>query len=463
MMGWASWIRNGKHSLGRRWTLHQALRRKPAPRRCAVRPRLEVLEDRSLLSTYSVTSAGDSGAGTLRDAITQANNTSSGITEIDFNIGTQGSSSGVQTISPATALPALTASGVFINGFSENIWQGVTLSSTSPLIELNGASAGTGSDGLQLTGANNTVSELIIENFTNGIEVGGASNVIGDTAAGAGGMTAGARNVLSGNTNDGLLIDSSASGVLVQGNYIGTDITGSTAVANSIGILVNSSQDTIGGSVAGAKNVLSGNTGDGVQIASGVSGVLLLGNYIGTNHGGGGSIANGTGVEVSGSNNTIGAVNTGSTGSTPIGGGNLIAFNATDGVLIASSASGNLLLGDYVGIGNSGNSGNGVEVAGNNNTIGSGKAGGEAMNIFISNMGDGVLLDGGSSGNQVQGNYIGTTNAGTAALGNKGNGVEVVGSNNTLGRNIISGNANNGVLLGSQGLRITASLYSRLT
>src|SRR5579875_1162322 len=115
-MSLASWIRNWKRSVERRWVLSQSIRRKNASRRRANRPRLEVLEGRWLLSTYIVTSTADSGAGSLRDAINSANATGSTITEIDFNIGTKGTSSGMQTISPATQLPWLTASGVFING-----------------------------------------------------------------------------------------------------------------------------------------------------------------------------------------------------------------------------------------------------------------------------------------------------------------------------------------------------------
>jgi hypothetical protein len=67
-----------------------------------------------LLSAYVVTSAADSGAGTLRDAITQAN--LGNYNRIDFAIGTVGSE---QSIDLTSALPALTADNVFINGLSQ--------------------------------------------------------------------------------------------------------------------------------------------------------------------------------------------------------------------------------------------------------------------------------------------------------------------------------------------------------
>jgi hypothetical protein len=239
-MAFSTWIRNWKCSIERRWALCQALR-KPAACRRVVRPHLEALEDRWLLSTYVVNTTADSGTGSLRDAINSANATGSTITEIDFNIGTKGVNSGVQTISPGSALPALTANNVFINGYSENAWQ--VMGGSWPSIELNGASAGSNSDGLDLSGANNTVSALFITNFTNGIVVGGANDVIGGKEEYTG-------NVISGNTSDGLQI--TASGVTVQGNFIGT--TGSKALANGVGILISGNNATIGGSVASSTN-----------------------------------------------------------------------------------------------------------------------------------------------------------------------------------------------------------------
>jgi hypothetical protein len=100
-MIFSAWLRNWKRSLDRRYTLHQTLRQKPEARRPAHRPRLEVLEDRFLLSAYVVTSAADSNAaGTLLYAINQVND--GNYNEIDFQIGSVGSA---QTINLDTQLP----------------------------------------------------------------------------------------------------------------------------------------------------------------------------------------------------------------------------------------------------------------------------------------------------------------------------------------------------------------------
>jgi hypothetical protein len=190
-MALASWVRTWKRSIELRWGLQQTLRRKAVARSRVVRPDLEPLEDRYLLSPYVVTSTADDGsAGTLRDAITQADKAGSTITEIDFNIGTAGSA---QTISLTSQLPALTANGVFINGLSQG-----GSGNTKHLITLNGTNAGSKSDGLLLQGTKCTVSGLIVSDFTNGIEVDGSNNLIGGTATGAG-------DVISANAGDGVL------------------------------------------------------------------------------------------------------------------------------------------------------------------------------------------------------------------------------------------------------------------
>ena len=68
------------------------------------RPRLEAMEARTLLSTFLVTSTGDSGPGSLRQAILDSNADTAGANTIDFAIPGEG----VQTIAPLSALPAIT-------------------------------------------------------------------------------------------------------------------------------------------------------------------------------------------------------------------------------------------------------------------------------------------------------------------------------------------------------------------
>src|SRR5207302_11022042 len=86
-------------------------------------------------------------------------------------------------------------------------------------------------------------------------------------AATIGGTTAGARNVISGN-QDGFDLNTFSTGITIQGNYIGTDISGSNAIPNaSRGMFVSTNNTIIGGTAAGAGNLLSGNF-DGIDIAN---------------------------------------------------------------------------------------------------------------------------------------------------------------------------------------------------
>src|SRR5262249_31688556 len=126
---------------------------------------------KSSTTIYVVTSAADTtSAGTLRSAITQANNTTSGVTTIDFAIRKAGSA---QPIDLTSALPAVTAKNVVINGLSQG-----GFGNSTPLILLNGTSAGSASNGVLLQGSSDAVSGLIIEHFNNGITVTGANNTV---------------------------------------------------------------------------------------------------------------------------------------------------------------------------------------------------------------------------------------------------------------------------------------------
>src|SRR5262249_35092438 len=83
-----------------------------------------------------------------------------------------------------------------------------------------------------------------------------------------GGTTAAARDVVSGNQN-GVNIEGGSAN-LIEGNYIGTDTTGTAAIGNGAGgsgvLLDNSTNNTVGGTIAAARNVISGNAGNGVDI-----------------------------------------------------------------------------------------------------------------------------------------------------------------------------------------------------
>ncbi len=241
-----------------------------------------------------------------------------------------------------------------------------------------------------------------------------------------GGTDVRARNVISANAN-GILLSTSGSDMstLIEGNYIGTDVTGTLAKGNSTGIDVGSSPGTvIGGTVAGAGNVISGNStgvfisGTSHPVIGGTYNSIVQGNLIGLNAAGTSALGNATGVGVGNASNAIG-------GSSP-GAGNVISGNTGDGVYISgASASGNLIAGNFIGTDVSGThalgNGGGVytDFLSSNTTIGGATA--AARNVISGNAGSGVDLFG--TGDVVQANYIGVDVTGNAPLGNLGNGI----------------------------------------
>lgn len=157
-----------------------------------------------------------------------------------------------------------------------------------------------------------------------------------DRGSGAiiGGTTAAARNLISGNARYGVQLQMSMPNNVVKGNYIGTDVTGTKALGNGLdGVSVNSTGDVIGGSLAGAANVISGNRGNGISIfGTPVGNTVIQRNRIGTQVDGLqplGNVLNGIAVQNSGPD-TIGGT------TRPLG--NRIAFNGHDGIAVTSGA-----------------------------------------------------------------------------------------------------------------------------
>ena len=422
-----------------------------------------------------VTNTNDSGAGSLRQAILDFN-ANPNLTIITFSIP----GAGVQTITPLSALPVITHPGT-LDGTSQPGWV-----PNQPLIELNGAGAGGSANGLSIQAGNTTVRGLIINRFSqNGIvlqSIGNTitGNFIGTNASGTvvlanggdgvlvssnqsnniiGGTTAAARNVISGNTLYGIEIAGVGTNAnLVEGNYIGTDISGAAAIANGAGgvrIQSGAANNQLGGTIAAARNVISGNSVSNIAISGGgTNGNLVQGNFVRTNAAGTAAVSviavDGVLIQ-SGASNTIGG--------TAAGAGNLISGNSSTGVKI-SLGSGNLVQGNFIGTDAAGTgriaNGIGVYIIGGatGNTVGGAVPGGR--NVISYNSGDGIHLDGGgTTGNLVQGNFLGTNPSGTAgAGGSSGSGVYITGgaSNNTIGgmttaaRNIISAYAD-GILI----------------
>jgi hypothetical protein len=159
-----------------------------------------------------------------------------------------------------------------------------------------------------------------------GVWAGGASNDnrIGGTAAGSG-------NVIAGGYA-GIWI--SASGTLVQGNFIGTDKTGMAALGNGgaggVAFFNSPAGNTIGGSTAAARNVISGNAGPGINAQGGsLTTNVIQGNFIGTDAAGTGDLGNDRdGIFVGYYAGTPSSLKIGGAGA---GEGNLIAFNGKAG------------------------------------------------------------------------------------------------------------------------------------
>ena len=174
--------------------------------------------------TFVVTTTNDSGPGSLRLAITNANlSNTARPDQILFAIPGSGSF----TISPSSPLPAITHATI-IDGYSQPGTPNKLAHGDNAviLVSLSGVTIPS-SDGLIVSGDGSTIRGLDIGGFNNGIHVLGNNN-------------------------------------LIAGDFLGTDVSGSTIQANSnFGLLVDGSQgNTIGGTSPAARNLISGNGGN---------------------------------------------------------------------------------------------------------------------------------------------------------------------------------------------------------
>lgn len=427
-----------------------------------------------------VTNTNDSGPGSLRTAIYYAFDKSTDVpavpTTVMFHIPTSDPNynGGVFTIKPTYFMIAL-GNGTTIDGPSQTAFSGDT-NPDGPEIVLDGSSfalAQLTGPGLILRAANCTIKGLTITNFSErGIDIHQGADPNGSASTGnvIGGTTASARNVVSGNAAYGIGIrDSTTANNIIQGNYIGTNQTGTSAQANSAGIVIylGAHDNTIGGIVAGARNVISGNTFQAIYIGdAGTNNNLIQGNYLGLNSAGMAAVPNGLGIDiVSGAqSNTIGG--------TSVAARNIISGNNGGGVLIHEyqditmiGTRNNVVQGNYIGLKADGsaalaNNGDGVQISEGapSNTIGGTVAG--AGNVISGNSANGIdVNDAGSTNNLVQGNIIGLSPDGTAKIQNGGAGVQITNGaqSNTIGgtiaaaRNLISGNQAQGVVLTGSG------------
>lgn len=329
--------------------------------------------------------------------------------------------------------------------------------------------SGNGQEGIAIQGFNSN-NNSIKGNFigTNSSGASALSNYVGLILADVsgsqiGGVGTGEGNLISGNEDAGLWITSGATiNNDILGNRIGTDITGSIAVPNYDGILIQAGTgNMVGGSASGAGNLISGNENSGIYVEYvNAPGISILGNMIGTNLSGTTSLANYYGIIlVGGSGNQIG-------GTSPTA-GNLISGNITSGIHIDGSSvnrvQGNIIGADYGGSVPIPNlEGIFIGFGSCNNLIGGSSVG--MGNLISGNTWDGIFIQNSNSvGNQILGNRIGTNRVGDSALPNDYGVVLIEASETIIGGadlntpwvcdgpcNLISGNTSFGIM--NQGL-----------
>ena len=289
-------------------------------------------------ATFTVTTTADSGAGSLRQAILDANANGSAVTDtIDFNIP----GAGVQTIQPVTALPSI-ATPVLIDGYTQPGASANTLpfaGGTNAVIRIALDGVFGGFNGLVVAASGSTVRGLAIHRFSTGILLGNGvtivGNFIGTDATGTvdmgnafgifvengndndiGTVAPASRNVISG--NDAAIVLGFSEENTISGNYIGTAADGATALGNLNGILLQAASNNVV-----ADNLISGNDAGGASAAIELSGSssnnIIASNFIGTTATGGGSVPNRLGINFTGfimggpTDNIIGLPNEGNT------------------------------------------------------------------------------------------------------------------------------------------------------
>ncbi len=404
--------------------------------------------------TNIVTTTADVGPGSLRAAIYYATDHPGSTVRFDILPSDPGYSNGVYNIHLTGHLPPLVANGMVIDGSTQPGFAG------KPLIVVDGSqilpetftsdtvlvySSSNQIKNISFTGFDWNGLTLVYSDATNntiagcwlGLDSTGSNAapnayqgiLIANGASGniIGGTNALARNVLSGNSQYGIFItDSNTTGNVVLGNYIGTDAGGSHMVSNSLGgmfLADDTGHNIIGGTNAGAGNVISGNLGNGILMrGSNVVNNTVLGNFIGTDATGMNALPNivaGVTIDTGSSSNLIGG--------TVAGARNVISGNnsySDYGVIVAGSGtSGNVVEGNYIGLGS-----NGVTAVPNyfgmlcaggatSNTFGGTVAG--ARNVISGNSNYGIMVkDTGTSGNVVEGNYAGLDASGVTAVPN---------------------------------------------
>jgi parallel beta-helix repeat protein len=306
-------------------------------------------------------------SGNLLDGVLVQGATATGNLIVGNRIGTD--AGGVAALGNGhngVSIDGASAATITGNVVSGNIWSGINLDGSGNVVQDNkigtdwsgtaaipnapdGYPPGSGPYYVSACGA--------LEPFFRALRILGSDNTIGAPGAG---------NLISGNTLDGVLILGGSNNV-VQGNYIGTDVGGASALSNGgYGVHVRpgpgcsgATGNLIGGPGGGQGNVISGNNAAGVYVIGPADSNYLQGNYIGTDLYGTAAIPNGIGVRLG----SIGSVG-GPTGT--VISNNVISGNGNDGMELI--ASGNVIEANVIGADVSGtaalaNAGAGIHLA----------------------------------------------------------------------------------------------------
>lgn len=432
-------------------------------------------------ATYDVINLNDAGAGSLRQALTDANGNAGTDTVTFTATGTINLASNLPSITESVIIDATTAADVVggpdvvlncsarnyclqFNGGNANVVKGLKLSGSSgSAIDVFSTTTG-----LTVGGTNARDQMEIVGNTVAGIDINGASNItiynslIGTNNANGkgiqimgnanniviGGGSANQFNTISNNTTEGINVGGNAANVTIKGNRIGTDQSGNGDLGNGgdgINIANTPTNVIIGGTGANEGNIISGNTGDGIE--SSANGMNIKGNTIGLGLDGNTILANNTGVKLFGGSNTLGG--------NP--GKNLISGNTNQGVIVNGAAAvSNTISDNLIGTSTSGNTAkaNGMGIAIQNSATGTIIS----NNTISGNTNNGIQVDGNvGGGTQIYGNKIGLGIDGSTIVAN---GQQGIGANKTVTigsasddtkRNYIAGNTQNGILISGAG------------
>lgn len=410
-----------------------------------------------------VTNTNDSGAGSLRDAITYAN---ANATEDDITFAIPGA--GVHIISPLTELPFITDDNVSLDGTSQTGAVCNTLVTGTPhvlKIHIDGANT-TDAEGLYINATGVSISGVSITGFdSRAIRVAGPSvttsidcsyigvnpdgttknanarsDGVGSVVVLSGDDASLTRSVVSGNDDDAgdSAVFISAANAVLTGNIIGLLADGTAALGNSnhgLHIRPTATALTIGGATASDRNIVSGNGGNGFNV-DGSSNVSILGNYIGVDVDGLAALPNNEfGINM----DTVGNITVGGASS---GARNIISGNKSGGIISTNGSSTKVIQNNYIGVDVTGiaalrNEHDGIEMINESGTVSI------IDNVVSANNDDlgganGIHLDDGTF--TLTGNKIGVGADGTTVLPNQADGVRVIGSSFvTLGDGTLSG------------------------